>query len=220
MKNNDLRRRAWSGPAPTDARTPACLDEETLGALAEGTLDEATRSGVLPHLADCARCRTAVASLARALAAPDLRREVAAVTSRSGTWRSLARWSAVAAAVLLVLLVPLKLFRNQPAGPHRSPAVMNGAVPASLTPEGDVAQVEALRWAPVLRCGSISRDPLRPQRPHARRGYPADPVVVLPDSVALVPGVRYLWKVEARVGFDRWVSSSPDLLHPAGSARP
>jgi len=84
------QRRTWSGPASFDAPTPACLDEDTLGALAEGALDEATRSTVLPHLAECARCRAAVASLARALTEPDLAREIEAATSRPGRRRWLA----------------------------------------------------------------------------------------------------------------------------------
>ncbi len=35
----------------------------------------------------------------------------------------------------------------------------------------------------------------------------ADTVVAFPDSVALIPGDSYLWKVDARTGFDRWAAS-------------
>jgi len=34
-----------------------------------------------------------------------------------------------------------------------------------------------------------------------------DTVVAFPDSVPLVPGAAYLWKVDARTGFDRWEAS-------------
>lgn len=35
----------------------------------------------------------------------------------------------------------------------------------------------------------------------------AGTTAAIPDSVRLVPGPRYLWKVEARIGFDRWSAS-------------
>jgi len=34
-----------------------------------------------------------------------------------------------------------------------------------------------------------------------------DTAAPLPDSVPLPPGHRYLWKVEARTGWDRWTTS-------------
>ena len=35
----------------------------------------------------------------------------------------------------------------------------------------------------------------------------ADTMTALPDSIGLAPGRLYLWKVEARIGWERWVSS-------------
>jgi hypothetical protein len=35
----------------------------------------------------------------------------------------------------------------------------------------------------------------------------ADTIAPLPDSVSLVPGRQYLWKVEARIDWDHWSSS-------------
>ena len=199
-------RRTWSGPAQTDAPTPSCLDEDTLGALAEGSLDEATRSAALPHLAGCAHCGAAVASLARALADPGLAAEIEAVASPPRR-RWLAWSGALAAALALVLLVPLKTFWNKQPGPHRAPVVVSGALPASLAPAGDVAQVEALHWAPVSAANRYRVTLFAPSGRVLYEATPSDTFVVLPDSVALAPGIRYLWKVEARVGFDRWVSS-------------
>jgi hypothetical protein len=34
-----------------------------------------------------------------------------------------------------------------------------------------------------------------------------DTVALFPDSILLLPGRPYLWKVEARTGFDRWTAS-------------
>jgi hypothetical protein len=47
-----------------------------------------------------------------------------------------------------------------------------------------------------------------------------DTAAPLPDSVSLVPGRQYLWKVDARTGWDRW-TSSPLLRFTLGEgARP
>jgi hypothetical protein len=56
-------RDARAAPVPADPPTADCLDDDTIGALAEGTLDFAARSAVLPHLASCAQCRATVASV-------------------------------------------------------------------------------------------------------------------------------------------------------------
>lgn len=48
----------------------------------------------------------------------------------------------------------------------------------------------------------------------------ADTSVPFPDSVALVPGASYLWKVDARTGFDRWTGSELAEFRVAGRGRP
>jgi len=35
----------------------------------------------------------------------------------------------------------------------------------------------------------------------------SDTAVAFPDSIAIVPDKAYLWKVDARTGFDRWDAS-------------
>jgi len=47
----------------------------------------------------------------------------------------------------------------------------------------------------------------------------ADTVVTFPDSIALVPGDSYLWKVDARTGFDRWAASELVEFRVAGPRR-
>ena len=174
-------RRTWSGPAQTDAPTPSCLDEDTLGARERSNRGTAMRTSGL-------------AAEIEAVASPPRRRWLA--------------WSgALAAALALVLLVPLKTFWNKQPGPHRAPVVVSGALPASLAPAGDVAQVEALHWAPVSAANRYRVTLFAPSGRVLYEATPSDTFIDLPDSVALAPGIRYLWKVEARVGFDRWVSS-------------
>jgi hypothetical protein len=71
-----------------------------------------------------------------------------------------------------------------------------------------VARVEALRWAPVTEADRYRVTLFATSGRVLFEATGADTIVVLPDSVALTPGIRYLWKVEARVGFDRWVASN------------
>ena len=206
---SDPLRRAWSGPAWTDTPTPTCLDDDTLGALAEGRLDQPARLAVLPHLAECARCRAAVASLARALADPQIAREIGATDkSRSRRPRWLAASAAVAAALLILLISP-EPFRNPPPESHRSPAVApSDVLPTALAPVGNVAQVKELRWARVPSADRYRVTLFHPSGHVLYEATPADSIIVLPDSVVVASGIRYLWKVEARVDFNRWVSSN------------
>ena len=218
-RRSDPDRPKWSTPASTDAPTSDCLDDDTLGALAEGTLGEATRSAALPHLAECARCRSAVASLARAFADPDLAREIEAVTTRSERWRWLAWSGAAAAAVLLVVIVAPPASRN-PQSAHRAPVIANAPAPTSLTPAGEVAGVKELRWTQVEAADRYRVTLFNPDGRVLFETMSEEAFVILPDSVVLGPGIRYLWKVEARVGFGRWVSSNLVSFTLVGSVRP
>jgi anti-sigma factor RsiW len=74
----DMLRQVLGGRGAA-APGPACLSDDTIAALADGVLDAARRAVAVPHLATCARCRAAVASVARALADPAVAREVSAL---------------------------------------------------------------------------------------------------------------------------------------------
>jgi hypothetical protein len=199
-------RRKWSGPAAPDGISPACLDDETLGALADGTIDATSRVAAVAHLVECARCRSAVASVARALADPDVSREVQGLTPRRRKPRWLA-WSglAAAAAVLLVVMVPRESDRE--SGLHRAPAGQSGEVPSALVPAGVVGAVEELRWSPVVGATRYRVTLFDPNGKVLFEAVPTEPSVALPDSVTLSSGIQYLWKVEAQLGPGRAVSS-------------
>jgi hypothetical protein len=203
----DWLRHARAAPGPADSPAADCLDDDTLGALAEGTLGLEARSAALPHLAACARCRAGVASLARALADPDVAREVTALAAAPrGRWRRFAV-PAAAAAILFVLLGPLDVLRRERSDVHRAPTITNGSLPSALTPQGAVADVQELRWMPVEGADRYRVTVFEADGRVLYEVEPAAPVAPIPDSLVLASGRRYLWKVEARVGFDRWVSS-------------
>lgn len=187
--------------------TPECLDDDTLAALAEGALDPAARAAVLPHLASCARCQSAVASLVGALADPAVQ---AAASASAGHRRAYAAWLALplAAAVLVLALGVPRWLEQGPT--HRAPPGAGQAVPVPISPIGTVAATTTLRWTSVPgsdRYRVVLFDS------GGRVLYETrlmDTTLALPDSVVLAPGTPYLWKVEARTGWDRW--SSSDLV--------
>src|SRR5205823_13961357 len=71
-----LLRAAAAQPGPAG---PDCLDEETIAAVVDGTAEADARKTATRHLASCARCRGAVASVARGLTDPSVAREIAAI---------------------------------------------------------------------------------------------------------------------------------------------
>jgi hypothetical protein len=186
------------------------LGIDTLGALAEGSLDAESRARILPHLASCTECRSALASISRALADPDLAREIRAteVPAPRRWWR--VALPVAAAALLLVLIRPAGLFRNDPVGQHRSPVLANGTAPSGMSPAGVVASAPRLVWRPVEGADHYRVTLFDAGGRMLYEVEPRDTVVALPDSLRITPGQRYLWRVEAQIGFDRWVAS--DLI--------
>jgi len=185
--------------------TLECLDDDTLAALAEGSLGVAARAAALGHVASCPRCRSIVASVARALADPGVAREVASPGGAGRPRFYQIALPAAAAAVLLLLAWP----RHTDEGgspPHRSPPGAT-AVPLLRSPVGVVAQAETLRWTSVA---GADRYRATLFDSHGRVLFDtqlAETLAALPDSVVLDPGRPYLWKVEARTGWQRWSAS-------------
>ena len=203
----------------TPVAKPDCLDEHTVAALADGTLDADGRGRALAHVATCALCRRAVASVAEALAAEPITHEIEIVEGRRrrrGPVLRVAVPLAAAATVLLLLWSPA----NDPFGRHRGPPPPPPAtIPIPRSPVGAVATVNDLRWSHVT-----GADRYRVTVFDATGGVvfateATDTVALFPDSIALVPGASYLWKVDARTGFDRWAASELAAFSIAGPRR-
>ena len=198
--------------------TPECLDDDTVAALADGTLDATARAAVLPHLAVCARCRGALASVARALGDAGVAREVAAAEGdgRRRFYR-IAFPLAAAAALLLVLTWPRPADDGGP--PHRGPPP-GATAPIPIAPVGVVASASALQ-SPAVAGADRYRVTLSDA--DGRVLYErqlADTVAALPDSIVLAAGRTYVWLVEARTGFDRWSTSQLVQFSIAGTSTP
>ena len=203
----------------TPIAKPECLDEHTVAALAEGSLDPEARGRALTHVATCALCRRAVASVAEALAAVPITHEIEIVEGRrrrGGPILRIAVPLAVAATVLLLLWSPAAdRFPGHRGPPPPPPAT----TPIPRSPVGAVAAVNDLRWSPVS-----GADRYRVTVFDATGGVvfateASDTVVAFPDSITLVPGASYLWKVDARTGFDRWAASELTEFRVAGPPR-
>jgi len=198
--------------------TPACLDDATLAALAEGALDGTARAAVLPHLATCPRCRGIVASVARSLGDPAVAREVAVVEGRRR--RRLLRIGLPAAAAAILLAVALPRWVDELRGGHRGPPLPGAVAPHPVAPVGTVANAAALQWTAVAGANRYRITVFDATGRVLYETQAADTVVTLPDSVTLAPGRPYLWMVEARVGWDRWSASELVRFSIASGARP
>ena len=199
-------RRAGRRDAP---RAPHCLDEETVAAFTEGTLDDVTRASALPHLAECPRCRAAIASVSRALSDPSIANEIARLGNRRlGNLRRRRIFQIaipVAAAAVLLLVVPSDQDDDAPV--HRAPTITAVGSPVLTSPVGIVAGAEALRWRSVSGADRYRATLFDNAGAVVFETQTVDTTVALPDSVRLEGGRSYLWKVDARTGWGRWSAS-------------
>lgn len=204
----DSLRQALLARRGTAERTPSCLPDATVAALAAGTLDATQRDAALRHLGDCAFCREAVASVARALADRSVAREIAASEGRGPARRLAWLVPLAAAAALLVVLWP----SSDDGGPVtvRDRPAANANAPRPIAPRDAVARLNQLIWSRVP--GAVQ---------YRIRLYDADggvlwtaetpdTLAIIPASIRLVPRTSYFWKVEARAEPMRW--SGSDLV--------
>jgi len=207
-----------TAPRPGPAG-PDCLDEETLAAAVDGTLDPVLRTAVTAHLSTCARCRSAVAGVSRLMTDDAVASETAAVDRQ----RPIRRWHlplglAAAAAIALLLVWPRAV--NDDGSVHRDPTITTGSAPIPLSPIGTVADGRRLQWRAVAGADRYRLTLFDAQGRVLYESQFADTAVTLPDSVAVMPGQFHLWKVEARTGWDRWAASELVEFRVATDARP
>ena len=203
---------------PLGAPRSAHLDDETIAALAEGSLGADASAAALPHLAECDSCRIAVASVARALGDA----EVAHERRSLGRLRrpALSRFAIPAAAAAVLLLLVARPWESpDDVGSHRSPHVTVGASPTPVSPIGTVSDVETLRWTPVAGADRYRVTVFDASGTVRFESEVVESSLALPDSVGLAPATRYFWKVEARVGADRWTASELVEFAPSSSSR-
>ena len=189
-----------------------CLDELELAALADGGATDALRGRAVAHLADCGHCRESFASLMQLLADPAIAGEIRRLENPNAgvlRWRIGAGVAAIAAAVVLIFTAPVRR-PSSPSDTHRGPTITAAEPPRPIAPVGDVVSATALRWNLVSGAARYRATLFDTGGAVLFEAEVADTFVALPDSVAVVPGRTYLWKVDVRTEWDRWATS--DLI--------
>lgn len=184
------------------------LESVEVAAYLDRGLGESDQARVEAHLAECPECRAELVALTRLLRTRERPRRV---------WLPLA-----AAAAILTLLVPW----TRLVGPKsdvsstgsllREPASTTAVAPVLLRPRGTAAGPRFI-WSAVPGADRYRITVFTSDGSIAWESQVAETTVTLPDT--LPAGGRFFWKVEARVGFQRWVSSDltefsvPHRLH-------
>ncbi len=191
-----------------------CLDEAQIAALVDGLLEPDDKTGVLSHLAVCHRCCQATASLVRALQSEPI---AAALSGRAHVARRpainrrlrIGAASALAAAAGLVGL--LVVWPSEPAvtpaSVQREPSVGVAAAAVLQEPIGESAAPEEFHWSPVSGADRYRVTVFDDQANVVWETETQETRAAPPATVGFRPGVQYLWKVAARVAWDRWVDS-------------
>ena len=116
---------------------------------------------------------------------------------------------AAAAAAILLLVVPT-LRVGDPSGvtdQHRAPVSEVPSVPVPVAPVGTVEGVDQVRWTSVAIADRYRLTVLDGEGSITWEYETADTFAAFPGTVVLEEGASYYWKVDARIGFDRWIES-------------
>jgi hypothetical protein len=197
----------------------ACLTEGEIAALAE--CPESQKHGRwLEHLAECTACRGRFAGLTRLLrdtsVAAELERLEAghgAAPRRGPRRRHLTVAAALAAAALAgVLLRPDAAPPPSPldaaaTAAHRESAITTTIAPRILGPDGPAFVVDSLLWTRVPNAVRYRLRVFDTQGTLVWDAQTSDTTLPVPEHLRGDTANAYVWKVEARTGWDRWVAS-------------
>jgi hypothetical protein len=224
-----LRNDAWSHVA---ASTP-CLTPGEIAAVAEG-VGSREHDRWLGHLTACAACRTRFAGLTRLLrdtaVAAELERLEGGSDDAMGRRRrrrQLAVATTLAAAALGGVLLrpaavrPPSALDEAASPPHRESAITTTVAPRILGPDGQASLADSLFWTRVPNAARYRLRVFDTQGTLVWDAQTSDTSLPIPVHLRGDTVNAYLWKVEARTGWDRWVASEwRDLvIRPEAQAR-
>ena len=202
----------------------SCLDDDEIAALSEGVRRDAHAASIA-HLARCPACSRRLATVTRLLGDEAVVAELRRLDGRGNrpTRLLLALPSAAAAVVIAgavaagVLLrpegTPTPAARDDDASsPHRESAITTTVAPRILGPFGPATTADSLCWTRVpyadrYRVLVFDREGTLVWRPQT-----SDTALAVPAELSRDVTTTYLWKVEARTGWDRWVASEWEQL--------
>lgn len=183
------------------------LEPEEIASLVDGTATAVARERIEAHLAGCVECRRELLQVDQvARSAP----------RRSTPWLVPLAATAATAAALLLIVVPSHNRNGEPNAPlHREPAVSATAAPVTLSPRGDVEEVDTLRWSRVPGADRYGVAIYDAEGVLVWEAAAMDTAAGLPGSVNLGPGRIYFWSVRAHTGYERWSESGLTRFHVA-----
>jgi hypothetical protein len=194
-----------ASPAARRDAPEGCLDDESLAALVSGEAGE-QRGTFLAHLAVCSRCRHAAAAISRGLS--DGRIAAQLPRDPRHAWRRRIGWSAgLAAAATIAALILWPHSVDESGTEYREGGITTVGAPVVVAPRGLVTTAPRMIWSAVPR---VTRYRVRLYDATGAVLWESevmDSSAILPGFVRLTAGTTYLWKVEAKTGRGRWVSS-------------
>ncbi len=179
--------------------------EELLERYVAGALGADDRDRLERHILVCDRCQEE-ARLALAL-----RRELAR-EGQQARGRPRTRWIAAgigtaAAAVLLAVVIPRAMLERD-GTEHRDVPAAEAVKPNPLAPIGRVpGRPSTFVWSRVAGADRYRVTVLSAGGDVLLETETADTALVAPEGVDLDLGASFFWKVDARIGWDRWIKS-------------
>lgn len=191
--------------------TQHCLDDVTLAALVDGS-EFAEKPSALSHIATCTYCRHRLSAIARAVSSPEVSGEIDALeraplklASRRVTRRVFVAGGLAAAAVAVVLLRPVLREPAAREGVTRESAITSTVAPRIVSPRGLTGSGEMLRWTRVPEADAYRVRVWNQEGDVVWSSETRDTTLLMPPE--LKAETTYLWEVNARIGWDRWVAS-------------
>jgi hypothetical protein len=179
-----------------------------------GSLSEAEVEEFESHFLTCSHCQNELRlGVAIQVTLPEVQKRAETFDGRTRAltahWFRRPAGVGTAAAAVAAILIGVLLVRS-PYGepsPHRDTVPETPALPGVDSPNGEVPAVEEFRWTPVPTA-DLYRVTLFDAAGEVIWQVDTRETHIAPaDTVPLIRGALYLWQVDARVGWDRWVSS-------------
>ncbi len=184
------------------------LTEDQLAAFISHELEAEQRLALELHLARCTECRDELVAVTEILRPERTdRQNRPALPRRRIPWRVLAPVAAAAAAVILMVAGPWSPDGSEDVPQHRDAPAQTSLVPIPVAPLGMVSAVDQLVWHGVDGADRYRLTLYDSDGEVLWKATTPDTILDLPESVELSAGSRYLWRIEARVGWDMWEAS-------------
>lgn len=193
---------------PDAMRTEDCLDEAALVALAWGGTDHRTSTNI-DHVAGCEYCRRRLSDIVRLAHDPTIKHEIEAlepprrITTRRFTRRTLIFGTLAAAAAVAVLISPFQSMKNREL--RREAGNPSAVAPRIISSAELRSRNERLRWSSAPHADLYRVRIWNQNGDVVWSTETTDTLVSVPGVIQ--SGVRYMWVVDARTAWDRWVSS-------------